>query len=679
MRDPRRASPYMDTCIPTLSRLPFRPDIQALRALAIFVVVGYHVGVPGLTGGYVGVDVFFVVSGYLITHLVSGSLSRGNFSLTNFYARRVRRLLPAASLVTLTTLGVAYLLLSPLETERYGTTAQSVALYFSNVEFARDATDYLAAEGGDNPFLHTWSLAVEEQFYLVWPIALLVASASAGRRFLGRRSGEILLIGIFTVSFVLCVELTASREPLAFFLTPARGWEFAAGGLLSMLHTSHRPSRPSGEISTLLGVCLIALATLALDSATQFPGYAALIPVAGTLAVLHGGAGGRQHRLSPALRLAPVQRLGDASYSWYLWHWPALVIALAIEPELSWPALTLIAGVALVASLLTLVLLENPLRHSNYLRKRDGIVLGGGLVTTAAVFAAALSLTHLSSRQLDEPGQQVLQTAISTKPGHERDGCNAGFFASAPMTPCAYGSKSSRRSLMLIGDSHAGQIFPALNPLARHMERRLIVRTKSNCLPVDVSFSLERLGREYFECETWRDEVLSEILEIQPDLVILAFSHGQVHEQPNGFGITTEELLLGAHQTVELLDGASIPHLVLQDTPRPNTHVPECLSRRLANSPIAQSCRFEVDAGLNEPARQAVRTAWKDSTWGQSADLTRSICPVDPCPVVTPSGFPVYRDTNHLSVRFAKSLSRDFLSLVTKVGVRNSRQPEGGD
>src|SRR3954451_21103684 len=305
----------------------WRPEIQALRALAVALVIAAHVWPDLVPGGFVGVDVFFVVSGYLITSLLVEEIARtGRIRLTAFWARRARRILPAA-LVTLLVCAVATMILVPSNHwDAFMREVAASAAYVENWQLAHTAVDYFAKDDGVSPVQHYWSLSVEEQFYLMWPLLLLGPPAVPRRR--GPQSRVVALaaaMGVLTaVSLSWSILHTPNDPEAAYFVTPTRAWEFGAGGVLALLPQLARSPVLVRAILSWLGLAAIVVAAFAYGSDTVFPGSAALLPVLGTLAVIRAGA--PDHRLAPArlLALGPIQRTGDLSYSLYLWHWPVL-------------------------------------------------------------------------------------------------------------------------------------------------------------------------------------------------------------------------------------------------------------------------------------------------------------------------------------------------------------------
>ena len=347
--------------------VPHRDDIQGLRAIAVLTVIASHAGVPFLPGGFVGVDVFFVISGFLISQLLFREVEKsGKVSIPAFYARRARRILPAATLVTIATIVASAIWLSAVDLLAVVKDALWATFFAANIHFAAVGTDYFAQEEPPSPLQHYWSLSVEEQFYLVWPALLLVLVLLARGRGLPRRLVFGVLLTITVASFAWSVVYTSSDPIAAYFSTTARAWELGLGALAALVATSVAGRLP-GLVRGLLcgaGLVLIGVACVAYGESTPFPGSAAAVPVVGSALVLLAGAtAGPQPLPMRALGVLPMRVVGDWSYSLYLWHWPVLIIAARqVDGDLGfWRTLACVV-VVFVLSALTYRLVEQPFR-----------------------------------------------------------------------------------------------------------------------------------------------------------------------------------------------------------------------------------------------------------------------------------------------------------------------------
>src|SRR5215211_3128123 len=622
------SGPVRSASVQTTSR--FRADVEGLRAVAVLAVVAYHAGLSQVGGGFVGVDVFYVLSGFLITGLLWEELqTTAGLRLGAFYGRRARRLLPAAVLVLMVTLAASWVWLSPLQARGAARDAAAAALYVANYRFALQRTDYLA-DASPSPLQHYWSLGVEEQFYLLWPVLLLVVFVAGRRLRTPSSAGAVAVLALAGAgSLALSLRLTAVSEPWAFFSLPTRAWELAAGGLVALSASTLR-RLPGVAAATLgwLGLEAIAWSITRFSAATPFPGIAALFPVGGTAAVL--AAGCAAPRLGPGRVLGwrPLQAAGKLSYSWYLWHWPLLILAPAVAGH----ALRLgqrlgLAAASGLLALATVKLVEDPVRFSLWLRARPSrsLALGAGLtaVTLAVALATATLLPSPQGQGLATPPAAIritrpprarhattedpaaaqlaslsapvvravakavtvrtvpanlepsLETAHANQPRPVADGCLIRWLG-VGSGPCVYGSASSRTTVMLFGDSHALQWFPALDRAARARRWRLVSLTKTTCPPVQLSFWSPVLGRPYRECDQWRSNMLQRIRSERPAVVVLgaARHYGDVYH----FQVYGPTWISGLAKMVRQVRATGARVIVLGPTPKPKADVPDCLS-----------------------------------------------------------------------------------------------------
>jgi len=459
----------------------FRPDIQGLRALAIVLVVLYHAHIPGVGGGFVGVDVFFVISGFVITGvLLRERASTGGTSIIAFYARRVRRILPAASLVIIVTVLAAYVLLGPLSGRQTAVDGQWASVFLVNFHFVAQETNYLASQTPPSPLQNFWSLAVEEQFYVVYPTVFLLVASILVRTSLRLRM-TVLLGATIVASFALSVVLTSSDPTSAFFSPFTRAWELALGALIAVSTGSLR-RMPTAVARTMswLGLGAILTAAVVFTSATSYPGWLVAVPVTGAGLVVAGGAVGASMGAESVLRLRPFQLLGLISYSLYLWHWPVLIMAMewrgvAVLPTMDNVVLVL---VALALSIGTYVVVENPVRHSRTLvaRPRTSVALGGCLVAGSLVLSTFAVVS-------------TSQAAVGTLAG-ARTGSNCHLPTQRTMARLhrAYGSghppptvpgRGHTLRMLVVGDSTACTLMPGLmvvgSSLGVHVENGAVI------------------------------------------------------------------------------------------------------------------------------------------------------------------------------------------------------------
>ncbi|MDT3396405.1 acyltransferase family protein [Streptomyces sp. B1866] len=671
----------------TAAHPPVRLDIQGLRAVAVTLVVLSHAEVPGIAGGYVGVDVFFVISGFLITSLLTRELAAtGGISLRRFYARRALRLLPASTLVAVATLGGALLFLSKIRFTEYAGDALAGVLYAENLRLASTGTDYLAEGGPPSPYRHFWSLAVEEQFYLLWPLLLLLVwrltrRAAARRR---RRYLAAPLAALCLASFWQGVSLTGTSAPWAYFGSHARGWELGAGALLAL--GAGRCARLPAAVAaplTWLGLGCVGLSAVWFDAATPYPGYHALLPVAGAVLVLAGGCAPSRFDAGRLLGWRPAVWLGGLSYGWYLWHWPLLVIGpKALDRQASVPLALALGAVALLLAWATLRLVENPVRFHAGLRDRPGRGLAAGLGLSAAAVAVSLVAAAFPPPISSGEPAPVLRTALATAPDPEqrladllrtsgtrlpgnlspglakikdgrsaiyRDGCHVAYGATrAPL--CVYGDRSSRKVVVLLGDSHAAQWFPALERLATARHWKLVSMTKASCKLAAVT--TVRAGRPYRTCGQWRRSALAAIARLRPSLVVA--SSADSGTPVRAMRDPRREWAAGFRATYGALTRTGARVAVLLDTPWPRSDAVECA----AVHPLHLGrCANQAPRALHDPTRrQAVRDAAR-SAGAVAVDPLPWLCvPAGTCPVAVGDTF-VYRDDNHVSEAYAAALA----------------------
>lgn len=636
----------------------FRADIEGMRGIAVLLVVLFHFGFAPVRGGFIGVDVFFVLSGYLITGLIFNEIERtGELYFAGFYARRVRRLLPAAALVLACTLIAGTIVYSPLELVIYVETAVATALYASNLLFLHWTANYFAPQTAGNPFLHAWSLAVEEQFYLVWPALLaLLCRKSASKRHVA------VWLGVVTaLSFAACALLTYRNEPWAFFASPLRAWEFAIGGLAVLIDPEWLRLRRKFLLPlSVAGLFAVLGAALLIHGQQGFPGFVAAIPVIGTTLILIAGAAGQNSGLSRILSVWPLLWLGRLSYSWYLWHWPVLVIGIARFPNLGTGGHVFLAMLSLALSFVTYKLIENPIRYNRKLVSMPRVSLSLAAVVPVLVIGLSLIIAVKARRDSRAPEQQaLLKAAQNHSPIAER--CITGP-GSDNLIECSYGDVAADKTVVLFGDSHADHWFIALDNLALRHHWHLITLLKSACPAARVVVYSNNLQRIEPECASWREEAIRRIQKLKPAAVIISSSAGYLKTPDtfpdSGSTLTTEDWRNGMQSTLaSIAEVPSVP-IILSDVPRPGFDVPQCLSRARQHGWPDSSCSVPKNKAVASGVRIAESLAAGSVPVARVVDLTDKFCNDTVCSTIL-SGTVLYRDNNHITTNAAKLFEPD--------------------
>jgi peptidoglycan/LPS O-acetylase OafA/YrhL len=642
---------------PSAYRLGYRADIEGLRAVAILLVIAAHAKMPWLAGGFVGVDVFFVLSGYLITGLLVQEIrDTGGLRLMAFYARRLRRLLPALLLMLVGTSVAAMVLLAPFEQREQVDAAGAASLWLSNMFFAVSQLDYFGPSADTNLFLHTWSLGVEEQFYLVWP-ALVLFLLGAWRWQGFRKDWSSLRPGL-AVIVVSCLALsiywTYTQPALAFYSMPSRAWQFGLGALTFLLRVKREPSDEGATASRTIhllgwaGLVMILTAALLLDSHTPYPGGWAVLPALGTACVLYAGAHGGVGRM---LSLRPMQSIGSVSYAWYLWHWPVLLLGATLvnmHDPLQVLGLVLLSLAFAVASR---QLVENPVRRNPCLLRRPTLALVGGL----AVMAGAYFMTTQWQLQTDDwvrrPDQRRFSRANGDVPKLYAKDCDSGFNGDR-VKVCKFGDEHAAHTALVVGDSIALQWFPALVSNYARPGWRLLVITKSACPMVDVPFFYQPLGREFTECERWRSSALAYAIALKPDVLILGSG--------TFYDFTPAQWMSGTHRVLgRVADAATGGVFLMLASPTLPFDGPACLSRAswrprfLARfgdcTTVATKRSDDIDALVRRAAERYPQV--------HVVDMRDAVCPGQICRAAR-DGMIVFRDAQHLTASFAGTLSQ---------------------
>ncbi|RWB51203.1 acyltransferase family protein [Mesorhizobium sp.] len=644
----------------------FRPDIEGLRALAVAGVVAFHFGLSALPGGFAGVDIFFVISGYLITrHLTTEISQSGRLDFLRFYARRARRLLPVALFVIAATLAAGAIILSPEEQALYSKGAMFASAYMINLWLIRWSFDYFANDAANNPFIHYWSLSVEEQFYLAWPALLMLAAwLKPGKRTI------MFAIGIAgLVSFAVCAWLTPISQPWAFYFSPLRAWEFAAGGLASMVPAWPLQNRPRLALAfSLCGLALIAFAYLTFSEEAPFPGFLALVPVAGTVLLLLAGAADARSGPSALLALPPLQWIGKLSYSLYLWHWPVIVYAGMLVEELTLAQRLACLGLTLALSALSYHLIENPIRRNGWLMANAARALVPALLLTGTGVAAAYGNAALAVRH-QNPEQRSIAASAAEPATARAKACVEGYDTVTPK-PCVFGN--GQRMIALFGDSHADHWSTPLIEAGKKNGYRVETWLKSSCRPSRYSYFVTKLNRDYRECDQWREQAIKEIIAAKPSLVViseLALTSSRKMAEGKGQPDTPDAVWrAGLRSTLTSLSKAGLKIAFIRDVPFNDENIDTCVSRALWRDKAPSLCdQTRADAANDKMAavEREIVTSVPNASY---VDLTDRFCNATTCHVFI-DGQLAFRDQHHLATPFAESLEPEVEKrVISKVG-----------
>jgi peptidoglycan/LPS O-acetylase OafA/YrhL len=652
-----------DSLLPPRS-LSYRSDIDGLRAFAVLAVVLYHAGFEFFSGGFVGVDVFFVISGYLITSIILYEVTLGEFRVRTFYARRARRLFPALFAVVSCTSIAALFLLMPEELEDYGESAAFTALFSSNFLFSSEA-GYFAGPAELKPLLHTWSLAIEEQYYLLFPGFLLLVHRYLNSRFLP------CITALFALSFVVSIWSVGNAPDAGFYLLPSRTWELMLGSLLAAtpLTLNARVAAPAGW----LGFAFILIAVFTFDASTPFPGFSALLPCWGTATVFFAAHGNDSSFLSRMLGLKVIVFFGLISYSLYLWHWPVLVFAKHyLLRDLDRIEAVSLVGLSVLLAIGSWRFIERPFRGPN------GILTTTNLFRFSAIGIVATLISGLIfdgskglPTRLPDDVRRIAQIA-NDRPSARRhcEGIQANDYSMARM--CRVNDLPVAPSFVLWGDSHAMALMESIGRVAKSQGVNGIVIATNGCAPL-LDVARRDLGDECLQ----RNSAAIDLIAAHPELrSVILHSRWARHAQGTRFGQDGEQssYLVANERTAHTLEDNQ--DLYRHGITQTFTHLTE-LGRKIVVIGSVPEVGYEVPATL-------AKAKWHGKDWDPNLDKkiflrrqsfvaevfedaaqtfnlhivepAKYLCEHDHCSISDPTGQPLYFDDNHLSSLGARRL-----------------------
>ncbi|WP_348970302.1 acyltransferase family protein [Pseudomonas atacamensis] len=626
-----------------------RRDIDGLRALAVLPVVLFHFGFNTFSGGFVGVDVFFVISGFLITSILFREISAQRFSFLDFWGRRARRILPALTLVVVVTLALGWLLLTAKDLSDLGRTIRYQSLFISNILFMRE-DGYFAPASDLKPLLHTWSLAVEEQYYIFFPLMMVLLMRYV-------RHWRWMLFAVLLVSFGLNIVYIERRPEFAFFSLPTRAWELLCGAMLAVLPAAkHAPRLWVRQTVGLAGLAAVLLAVFTFDKTTVFPGWAALVPVLGTTALIWSGARGPT-LAGQLLSLRPMVWIGLLSYSLYLWHWPIYVYANAISIDGIQPPEAL-GWIALAATLawLSLRFVELPFREKRVFASRSSVLVGG--LASIAVLAVVGSAIRSADGVPQRLSGKALEYAQSREWKAGQTDCMQLSTDKALDKVCLVGGDQEvAPTKMFWGDSHTAALLPAIAGNAGRDVHPVWLYSLTACPPI-----IDEHLRQ--QCKDFNKRNMALVLERGIKDVVLAanwslYIYGRedgdgdkqfLLDRKDNMAQAEQRLAVGLKAQVAELRAAGVQVWLFKEVPLQHKSF---IDRLTTLARIGRSAE-----GLGRPLNEHLaRQQFFTSLFGSMSAADSGIHVIDPTPLMCKDGLCMidvdghsqYKDADHLS------------------------------
>jgi peptidoglycan/LPS O-acetylase OafA/YrhL len=647
-----------------ITEIPYRPDIQGIRAIAIVLVVLNHAGIPIFTGGFVGVDVFFVLSGYLITALlIKEYIDQGKIKLFNFFSRRLKRLLPAL-VIMLTIISFATSFLLPY----YQLTQQLRSLNFaatwsSNLFFSLFTIDYFSELQHQDLFLHTWSLGLEEQFYLVWPTLILFSFALVKGCQI-KTTWNRQLLTIFSVIFLLSLGLsqywTITKPLWAFYMMPSRIWQFSLGSL-AFAFFQHEKSAPSTKnifVSTfwsgflsIIGLsCIFGSAVLFNENMT-YPGLWASIPSIGAVLIISSGNLNTDNLINRALAHPLLVWIGDRSYSWYLWHWPILMLGFSLGIQTSFNRTAFLVALSLLIAMFSYRCVERPFWKGRFSQiSPDKTFLLSISVVFVLIFGFQHHVNFIYEKTVPE-STLVANKARNDLPILYDSDCDA-WDENAEVNPCIYGGFNTNKTVVLFGDSVGVQWFSLLPEIFPPNTWRTIVLTKSGCPIVDEDFFYKSIGKIYAVCTEWRNSAIAYLESIHPDIIFLGSA--------TNYNFSQIQWIDGTKRVADRLSKAAKNIIVLPGTYSLSFDGPSCLEREGLSTPDKkktshESCSEQALNAQADTVANYLRQATNEFSNVKLLNLNDLVCPNGQCKALNSEGIVVFRDHQHLTNSFVRA------------------------
>ena len=661
-------------------KIPYRLDIQGLRAVAIVIVVLAHADVPGFAGGFVGVDVFFVLSGFLITGLlVRERLATGSIRYGKFLARRLRRLLPALLVMLAAVLVLASILLSAYEVRLQTGSFVYSATWTSNFYFAFVEFNYFAALKAKDYFLHTWSLGIEEQFYVVWPWLVVLSFAIATGNSKADRGLKSLLTAItivFICSLALCLYWAQTKPLLSFYMMPSRGWQFALGASVFVFSHKSRKEESRGLDFTLsatasqlagpLGLLLIVGSATMLHAELTYPSYYAIFPSVGAALLIHAGTGAKLSVVNRVLASRTCVWLGDRSYSLYLWHWPVLLIGGAFGLANRTTGTLSLVVVSILLAILSYHLIERPFWKGRFSVASPRLVALTSALAIVATFGLSQSVNEVIFTDSAASDNRLGINPRSDAPAiFVADLSCDSWYLSSEVVPCAIGDSGARHTAVLLGDSIGAQWASLLPEIYKVPDWQILVLTKSACAIADVEYYYNPVGGLYDVCTAWRNASIEHLAKLRPDIVFIGSS--------SNHGFSESQWVGGTERIIAKLASAARQVVIIPGTPALSFDGPSCLnepyrftsrlrdSNYICEEALVKTTSDDV-AGYLERAASVISNA-------HVLNLNDLVCPGWRCAARSKHRLTVFRDDQHLTASFVVAQTPAVLTRLNSLGL----------
>jgi len=655
------------------SHLTFQTELQGLRAIAVVAVILAHAKIEFFSGGFIGVDIFFVLSGYLISTILMLEHQRsGTIDLLNFYSRRIKRLLPSLTLMVVVVMLLSQFLLPDADFLTLTSSWLSALTWTSNFYFAFSNVDYFATTVSKDIFLHTWSLAVEEQFYLLWPLLFI---STVLHKFNNSRISIAGYPAIFTVvlalaflSFLVMLFLLNTKPHQSYYLMPSRIWQFCIGALVALDHlrnihqekTQSVPTYNMFSIMGFIGLAVIAIGVIGLNARLAYPGFWALIPSIGTALIIWSCNQNKNGLIPRMLSLPALVWIGDRSYSLYLWHWPILVLGFILYPKSDLTTVLLFVSCFVLISILNYRLIEIPFwkgMFSNLAPTRA--ILIAFLATTIVISFTAKERNEISKvlAESDNEVTRAISKARSDLPEIYSLGCDT-WYSDAAVKPCITNDGNEQsKTVVFLGDSAGGQWLPAILDIYKSPEWRVVILTKSACAIVDEDYYYERIGKEYKVCRQWRDEALASLSKYKPDTIIIGSSAN--------YTFSETQWIEGSQRIFNDLSKVSSNVIVLAPTPILSFNAPNCLldhQTEIAEVANGNNSHILFCSEENKSNSRQVSKYLDQATATypniRLLKLNDLVCPDNICSSINRNLDFIYRDSQHLTASFVRSNSK---------------------